>query len=125
MVPSRSAELTHPQLSKTPGDDATARLARANGALLLSLCGGPEAAAGTTVLEDQAAQGSSLARFLLRLSQWVLAEQQELAASRQRRGPQTAGGGRLGGTANHIALGQGGATGRVGLPLSGGCVVFG
>ena len=31
------------------------------------------------MLEDEAAQGSSLARFLLRLSQWVLAEQQELA----------------------------------------------
>jgi hypothetical protein len=65
--------------SETPGDDDTARLARANGAFLLSLCGGPEAVTATTVLEDQAAQGSSPAGFLLRLSQWVLAEQQELA----------------------------------------------
>ncbi len=68
-----------PLFSGTPGDDDAARLARANGAFLLSLCGGAEAATATTVLENQAAQGCSLAGFLLRLSQWVLAEQQELA----------------------------------------------
>ena len=39
-------------LSETPGDDDTTRLARANGAFLLSLCGGPEAETATTVLED-------------------------------------------------------------------------
>ncbi len=66
-------------LSVTPGDDDTARLTRANGACLMSLCGGNEAVTGTTVLEDEATQGSSLARFLLRLSHWVLAEQRELA----------------------------------------------
>jgi hypothetical protein len=68
-----------PLLSETPGDDDVARLARANGMFLLSLCGGSEAETATTVLEDEAAQGCSLAGFLLRLSQWVLAEQQELA----------------------------------------------
>jgi hypothetical protein len=67
-----------PMLSVTPGNDDTARLARANGAFLLSLCGGREAVTGTTVLKDEATRGSSLARFLLRLSRWVLAEQQEL-----------------------------------------------
>jgi hypothetical protein len=66
-------------LSVTPGDDDTARLARANGAFLLSLCGGSEAITGMTLLEDAAAEGFSLAKFLLRLSQWVLAEQRELA----------------------------------------------
>jgi hypothetical protein len=66
-------------LSETQGDDETARLARANGAFLLGLCGGHEAAVATTALENQAAQGSSVAEFLLRLGQWVLAEQQELA----------------------------------------------
>ncbi len=68
-----------PMLAGTPGDDDTARLARANAAFLLSLCGGREAELATTVLEDEVAQGSSLAGFLLRLSPWVLAEQQELA----------------------------------------------
>lgn len=68
-----------PLLSQTPGDDDTARLARTNGAFLLSLCGGREAETATTVLQDEAAQGSSRAEFLLRLRQWVLAEQHELA----------------------------------------------
>ncbi len=66
-------------LAVTPGDDDSARLTRATGAFLLSLCGGREAVTGTTLLENEATQGCSLAGFLLRLSQWVLAEQQELA----------------------------------------------
>jgi hypothetical protein len=66
-------------LLETLGDDNTARLARTNAAFLLSLCGGREAEAATTVLEEEADQGSLFAGFLLRLSQWVLAEQQELA----------------------------------------------
>ncbi len=68
-----------PSLYATAGDEPPARLARANGAFLLSLCGGTEADAATTMLQQEAAQGSSHARFLLRLSRWVLAEQQELA----------------------------------------------
>lgn len=68
-----------PLLLKTPGDDDAARLARASGAFLLSLCGGHEAEAANIVLQDVAAQGCSIAAFLRRLSQWVLAEQQELA----------------------------------------------
>jgi hypothetical protein len=66
-------------LSVTPGEDDLARLARSNGAFLLSLCGGRETTSGTTILEDEAAHGASLARFLQRLSHWVRAEQQQLA----------------------------------------------
>ena len=66
-------------LSATPGDDDLARLARSNGAFLLSLCGGPVATSGIAILDVEAAHGASLARFLLRLSHWVLAEQQQLA----------------------------------------------
>jgi len=68
-----------PLLSETPGDDDTARLSRATGAFLMSLCGGREAVTATTALEDEAAQSFLLAAFLLRLREWVLAEQQELA----------------------------------------------
>ena len=81
-----------PMLAETSGDDDTARLARANGAFLLSLCGGHEAEAATKVLEEEARQGFVLEGFLLRLNQWVLAEQQELAdrhssAARKRQAP--------------------------------------
>lgn len=68
-----------PLLLETPGDDPAANLARLNGAFLLSMCGGREAETATTVFHDEAAQGSSHARFLVRLSQWVLGEQQTLA----------------------------------------------
>ncbi len=68
-----------PLLLETPGNDDTAKGARANGAFLLSLCGGHEAETATAMLEAQTVQGSSLATFLLRLSQWVQAEQHELA----------------------------------------------
>lgn len=66
------------ELSVTAGDFGPARLARANGAFLLSLCGGREAATASTTLELQATGGCQQARFLLRLSQWVLAEQRDL-----------------------------------------------
>ncbi len=65
-------------LSEIPGDDDTAKLARANGAFLLSLCGGSEAATAIAALQNEAAQGFTLARFLRRLNGWVLTEQQEL-----------------------------------------------
>ncbi len=68
-----------PMLAGTPGDDDTARLARATGAFLASLCGGREAVTARSGLEDAAAQGCAQAAFLLQLSEWVLAEQQELA----------------------------------------------
>ena len=68
-----------PLLSATPGGDPAARLARANGAFLLSLCGGSQAESAKMMLEDGAARGSSHARFLLQLRKWVRAEQQDLA----------------------------------------------
>ncbi len=65
-------------LSATVGDARSARLARANGAFLLSLCGGRDAADASAALDRDATGGCPLARFLMRLSQWVLVEQREL-----------------------------------------------
>ena len=69
-------------LFETPGDDDTARLARANGTFLLSLCGGSEAVAATAVLEDQALRRRSSA------GRW----QDGLRAGRLRRWPREAAG---------------------------------
>ena len=71
-----------PRLSETPGNACASRLARATGAFLLTFCGGSQSEGATSVLEDGAARGSSHARFLLRLSKWVRAEQQQLADRR-------------------------------------------
>lgn len=68
-----------PLLFATDGDDDTAPLARATGAFLLSLCGGADAATATALLKQPSEQEAAPARFLWRLSQWVLAEQAELA----------------------------------------------
>ena len=70
--------ISAPSLFETTGDEPTARLARINGAFLLSLCGGDEADAARTLLQQESAEGCAQAKFLIRLSQWVLAEQDEL-----------------------------------------------